>query len=212
MGIEIKGQESQESKKEISKKEIEFKNIKNIKKNLKKGIKKNVKKSIIINGINQLILGIDPGRDKVGFAFMNYEDKALILSGVFLFSEFFNFLSILNNIFDKNLINLNYFNYFKNYIIEDFRANFDLKNVKNFVIALGDGTNSKFFCENLKILNKNIKIIMINERGTTLQARELYWTLHRPGFLKRLLPVKMRVPDRALDDLAAWAIARRAVI
>ena len=77
-------------------------------------------------------------------------------------------------------------------------------------IALGDGTGSKEFYDYIKTVT-SYEIIIVNERNTTLEARGLYWKLHRPGFLMRLLPESLRVPARILDDLAAWAIALRAL-
>ena len=53
------------------------------------------------------------------------------------------------------------------------------------------------------------EIITVDERNTTLEARSLYWRLHRPGIFVRLLPEGMRVPPRVIDDLAAWAVALR---
>ncbi|MBR0203998.1 MAG: hypothetical protein IJQ56_06520, partial [Synergistaceae bacterium] len=55
------------------------------------------------------------------------------------------------------------------------------------------------------------EIKVVNEKNTTLEARELYWRLHEPSFLMRLIPKNLRVPDRILDDLAAWAIGLRAL-
>ena len=159
----------------------------------------------------KIILGIDPGRDKIGFAFAELNSRDLILSGIFYFAELENFINKLNNF--KNLSNLkeDFCEWQRENFIEKFKLNLN----KNFelIIALGDGTKSrefKIYLEN-NLKNKN-KIIVVNEAGSTLEARDLYWQLHEPGLLKSLLPRGMRVPARILDDLAAWAVARRAVI
>lgn len=56
-----------------------------------------------------------------------------------------------------------------------------------------------------------LPIVIINEHNTTLEARSLYWKIHTPGLLARLIPEGIRIPKRTLDDLAAWAIASRAL-
>ena len=146
-----------------------------------------------------MILAFDPGRDKTGFAVVN-SDGELIFSGIFLSSQrekfFENFLT------GKNL---------DEFIIENPENFSDFQNLRPRIdfIVIGNGTRSKEFLESAKILNFEIKIV--DERNTTLEARNLYWKLHKPGFFTRLLPKGLRVPHRVLDDLAAWAIAKKQV-
>jgi hypothetical protein len=47
-----------------------------------------------------------------------------------------------------------------------------------------------------------------DEYGTTLKGRELYWKLHPPKGLWKLVPTSLRTPPRDIDDLAAWAIIK----
>ncbi len=136
-------------------------------------------------------LGFDPGRDKTGFAFVNV-DGELLLSGIFPSSETEKF-----------------FDDFTSYIIErnvDFCAEDFIARVK--FIAVGDGTTSRDFTEKLRTLTGH-EIITVDERNTTLEARNLYWKIHKPGIFLRLLPEGMRVPPRVVDDLAAFAVALR---
>ncbi|MDR2779856.1 MAG: endonuclease, partial [Synergistaceae bacterium] len=62
-----------------------------------------------------------------------------------------------------------------------------------------------------QLRGRKIDYVVADERMTTLEARELYWRIHPPRGLSRLIPVSLRVPPRSVDDLAAWAIMRRAV-
>ena len=156
--------------------------------------------------LEKIILGVDPGRDKIGFAFVNYNNRELILSGIFYFNELENFINKI-----KIFNNLNNFKDFEEWQRENFINNFNLNKNFELIIALGDGTKSREFKDYLEN-NLNNKIIIVDETGTTLEARNLYWRLHKPKLLTRLLPQGMRVPERILDDLAAWAVARRAVI
>lgn len=156
--------------------------------------------------LEKIILGVDPGRDKIGFAFADYDTRELILSGIFYFDELQKFLNKI-----KIFNNLNNFKDFEEWQRENFVNNFNLNKNFELIIALGDGTKSREFQDYLAN-NLNNKIIIVDETGTTLEARNLYWRLHKPKLLTRLLPQGMRVPERILDDLAAWAVARRAVI
>ncbi len=146
-----------------------------------------------------MVLGIDPGRDKTGFAFVNSKDGNLIASGIFktedenFFSEFFD---------DKKVLDEKYF-------LEK-KTDIEIKISDLEMIFIGNGTTSKNFFENNFLRKKiDVKIYEIDEKNTTLDARNLYWKIHKPGLLKSFLPMSMRVPSRKLDDLAAWAIALR---
>lgn len=76
------------------------------------------------------------------------------------------------------------------------------------LVCLGNGTGSQIFEK--KLIEKSINYCMIDERMTTLEGRKLYWRLHPPKGLWRIVPLSLRTPPRPVDDLAAWAIASRA--
>ena len=138
-----------------------------------------------------LVLGLDPGRDKTGFAFVNREGD-LLLSGIFPSSETEKF-----------------FDDFTPYVIErnlDFCAEEIMSRVE--FIAIGNGTTSRVFTEKLRTITGH-EIITVDEKNTTIEARSLYWKIHKPGIFMRLLPEGMRVPPRVVDDLAAFAVALR---
>ena len=143
-----------------------------------------------------LIFAFDPGRDKTGFALVK-DDGGLIFSGIFPSAEREKFFNAI----------------LKAQSIEEFLIEKIASYTENFTerikfIAIGNGTHSKEFTDAAKILPFEIKLT--DERNTTLEARNLYWKLHKPNFFVRFLPKGLRVPPRVLDDLAAWAIARRA--
>ena len=145
----------------------------------------------IYAGEKDLALGLDPGRDKTGFAFVNISGE-LVSAGIFPSAETEKFFAC-----------------FKPYITEgekDPDAEEFMSRVK--FIAIGNGTTSREFSERVKSVIGH-EIIAADERNTTVEARSLYWKIHRPGILMRLLPEGMRVPPRPLDDLAAWAVALR---
>ena len=148
-------------------------------------------------GQRDLILAFDPGRDKTGFALASLGGE-LIFSGIFPSSERGKFFGALLN----------------SESVDEFIIEKREEKISGFIgrvkfMAVGNGTGSKEFYEAVKALKFEIKIT--DERGTTLAARNLYWKIHKPGFFLRFLPKGLRVPPRVLDDLAAWAIARRAL-
>ena len=146
-----------------------------------------------------MILAFDPGRDKTGFAFVDDECN-LILSGIFETHEREKF-------FDALIHGDNFAGYITEQRSESLPENL-ISHVK--FIAMGNGTHSKEFHEyvNDRI---NLEVLVVDERNTTIEARSLYWKIHKPGIMMRLLPESMRVPSRVLDDLAAWAIGIRAL-
>ena len=146
-----------------------------------------------------MILAFDPGRDKTGFAFVDEEGR-LILSGIFESHEREEF-------FDALIHSDSLAGYITEQRVESLPENL-ISHVK--FIAIGNGTHSKEFHEYLKG-KFTAEILTVDERNTTIEARSLYWKIHEPGIMMRLLPESMRVPSRVLDDLAAWAIGIRAL-
>ena len=148
--------------------------------------------------MNRMILGLDPGRDKIGFALTD-TDGGLILSGIFPQIEHVLFFHALLS--DPHTLS--------RWILEGNTDSLpeNLADSLEFT-AIGNGTHSQSFTD----IAKNFlpcEVLTVDERNTTLEARALYWRLHKPGIFMRLLPEGLRVPHRMLDDLAAWAIAIR---
>ena len=141
-----------------------------------------------------IILALDPGRNKTGFAFVDFDGR-LLASGIFLTDEREKFFDELESSSPK----------FLSWLKEGSTENF---NEPVSLIIIGNGTTSGEF--SLYVQERaSCEIIPVDEKNTTLEARELYWKIHRPGLITRLLPEGLRVPKRTLDDLAAWAVALR---
>jgi hypothetical protein len=75
------------------------------------------------------------------------------------------------------------------------------------IIVAGNGTGSARLVEQLSGLGRTV--LLIDETGSTLEARELYYRLNPVRGLSRLLPAGLRSPARQLDDYAAYALALR---
>ena len=75
------------------------------------------------------------------------------------------------------------------------------------VLVVGNGTGSEAVEQVLKA--RGLSYTVIDETGTTLEARPLYFKAHPPKGLLRLLPKGMLSPPELIDGYAAYAIALR---
>ncbi len=126
-----------------------------------------------------MILGFDPGRDKCGVAVMG-EDSTIYYRQVVLAEEVTTTITGLCQQFAPNRL------------------------------VIGDQTTSKFWREKLtEILPKSVAIVTVNERNSTLEARDRYWQMYPPRGIFKLIPVKMRMPPRPIDDIVAILLIER---
>jgi hypothetical protein len=73
-------------------------------------------------------------------------------------------------------------------------------------VVMGDGTGSKGWSARLKDL---LPLHRIDERNTTLEARQRYWRLEPARGWRRLLPEGLRQPPRDWDDIVAQVLLER---
>lgn len=73
-------------------------------------------------------------------------------------------------------------------------------------VVLGDGTGSAAWRQRLEPL---LPVGLVEERGTTLAARERFWQLEPPRGWRRLLPAGLRQPPRDWDDVVAQLLLER---
>jgi len=76
-------------------------------------------------------------------------------------------------------------------------------------LLLGDSTTSQRLAENLRQALPQMELHMVNEKGSTLAARTLYWAAHPPRGWRRMLPLSLQEPPEPVDDFAAVVLARR---
>ncbi|MCH7904109.1 MAG: pre-16S rRNA-processing nuclease YqgF [Armatimonadetes bacterium] len=80
------------------------------------------------------------------------------------------------------------------------------------MVIVGNGTRSKNLIEELRERMPQVGILVVDERDTTLQARERYW-LHNPrSGWRKLLPASMQVPPAPVDDFVALILAERVLV
>lgn len=145
-----------------------------------------------------MIVGVDPGRDKIGFAAVS-RDGELLFAGILPSGESCAFQSA----FAAGEIS-----HLRQWLTvppKDPDMHWDAP----FVFAVGDGTLGTAAADELAARFGAGCVHSVDERGTTLEAKPLYWSIHKPSLLQMLLPRALRIPPRSLDDMAAWAIAKR---
>jgi hypothetical protein len=77
----------------------------------------------------------------------------------------------------------------------------------NSTFVVGNGTGHEKVLQVLR--ERGFSFQIVDEEGTTLEARPLYFNDHPPKGLLRFLPKGMWAAPRNLDDYAAYAIALR---
>jgi RNase H-fold protein (predicted Holliday junction resolvase) len=125
------------------------------------------------------ILGFDPGRQKCGLAVMGL-DRSLFHCEVIPAEE-----AIAS--------------------IQSLRQQFPIS-----ILVMGDQTSSKEWKQKLDSdLSEPLRIVMVDERFSTLEARDRYWQMYPPKGLTRLLPQGIRTLPRPIDDIVAILLIER---
>ena len=79
------------------------------------------------------------------------------------------------------------------------------------LVALGDSTASQNARAQIErvIAETQIELRIVDESGSTLEARPLYWTDHPRAGWRKLVPLSLQEPPEPIDDYAAVVVARR---
>jgi RNase H-fold protein (predicted Holliday junction resolvase) len=77
------------------------------------------------------------------------------------------------------------------------------------LLVMGDRTTSKQWKAKLSENFPNLRTITVDEQYSSEEARKRYWQIYPArGFLK-LIPLGMRSPNRAIDDIVAIILIER---
>ncbi len=76
-------------------------------------------------------------------------------------------------------------------------------------VVLGDSTSSQEWHARLNEWLPDVTIYLQDERGSTLEARPLYWQAHPPRGWRRFVPLSLQNPPEPIDDFAAIVLAQR---
>ena len=77
------------------------------------------------------------------------------------------------------------------------------------LIVMGDQTTAKTWKAQLADLKNLPRVVMVDERYSSLEARDRYWQLHPPRGIQRLLPQGLRQPTVPIDDIVAMLLIER---
>jgi len=77
------------------------------------------------------------------------------------------------------------------------------------LVIVGSGTTSKQVVHELRESLPSVGILVVDERNTSLQARERYWEYNPRRGIRRLLPATLQVPPEDVDDFVAFILAER---
>ena len=76
-------------------------------------------------------------------------------------------------------------------------------------IVMGDQTTARQWQQQLTAAFPNLPIDPIDERYSSLEARDRYWQMYPANFITKLIPQGMRQPPRPIDDLVAIILIER---
>lgn len=131
--------------------------------------------------MDQLIIALDPGREKCGIAVV-HKEKGMFMKDVIPTAELTN-------------------------RVQGLVANY---HVKQIIVGDGTSSREARGClEKIKIKDQPLHIILIDEKNSTDEARCRYWKENPPRGLMRFIPVTMQVPPKPVDDYVALILAER---
>ncbi|BAI89139.1 hypothetical protein N39L_12650 [Limnospira platensis NIES-39] len=126
-----------------------------------------------------VILGFDPGRDKCGVAVVGDNQQV-----------YYHQVVAANDAIAT---------------VESLCSQFSVQ-----LVVMGNQTTSRTWKQQMRaVLPESIQIVEVDERYSSLQARDRYWEMYPPQGLSRLLPQGMRVPPRPIDDIVAIILVER---
>lgn len=77
------------------------------------------------------------------------------------------------------------------------------------LLVMGDQTTAKEWHARLMGLKEPLRVVLIDERYSSLEARDRYWKMYAPQGWQRLLPKGLRQPSQPLDDIVAMILIER---
>ena len=77
------------------------------------------------------------------------------------------------------------------------------------LMIMGDQTASKQWQSQLRSQFPDLRIITVDERYSSEEARQRFWQIYPAKGLMKLVPKGMRSPDRPIDDIVAAILIER---
>lgn len=76
-------------------------------------------------------------------------------------------------------------------------------------VVLGDQTGSKRWQQEIEKLPNAPRVTLVDERYSSLEARDRYWQMYPPTGLNKLIPQSLRSIPRPIDDIVAILLVER---
>ncbi len=76
-------------------------------------------------------------------------------------------------------------------------------------IVIGNQTTAKLWEAQLRATFPDLPIALVDERNSSLEARDRYWQLYPPRGWRWLIPQGLRLPPRPVDDIVAILLIER---
>ena len=77
------------------------------------------------------------------------------------------------------------------------------------LVIVGGATQSQPVVTEIREEMPSMGVLVVDERDTSIHARERYWEHHPRRGWRRLLPATLQVPPEPVDDFAALILAER---
>lgn len=131
--------------------------------------------------MNEIIIAVDPGREKCGIAVV-HKHKGVLTQQV---------------INTTTLIT----------VVQEFIAEYHTSAV--VIGDRTSSQEAKNRLEQIKIGGQPLAVLFVDEHHSTDEARSRYWSANPPRGFMRLIPVTMQVPPKPVDDYVAVILAER---
>ncbi|GAC1466740.1 MAG: Holliday junction resolvase RuvX [Chamaesiphon sp.] len=76
-------------------------------------------------------------------------------------------------------------------------------------VVMGDQTTAKLWKKKLNRELAALPVVLVDERFSSLEARDRYWKMYPPQGLQCLIPQGLRQPPRPVDDIVAILLIER---
>jgi RNase H-fold protein (predicted Holliday junction resolvase) len=77
------------------------------------------------------------------------------------------------------------------------------------LLVMGNQTTAKEWKQKLSEIPEPLRIMLVDERHSTLQARDRYWQMYPPKGFAALMPRSLRSINRPIDDIVAILLIER---
>jgi RNase H-fold protein (predicted Holliday junction resolvase) len=150
------------------------------------------------------LLGFDPGRDKCGVAVVEkVVEKVTDTPAIDLLGQGVEDRGNSKSCVDRVCLHQILPSTAAISGLQDLCRQFDFE-----ILVMGDGTTAKEWQEKFR-QSLAIPVVLVNERNSTLEARDRYWQMFPPQGFQKIIPQSLRRINRPIDDIVAILLVER---